>query len=92
MRAVSVPVAVRGPYYGVLFVGYWFWGNPLPDYAGIPNLTGIWLTPVGEYMISGFFGVEGLYVAEAEAWEGLLSIGLLLGPSALALLRAHLVP
>ena len=89
--SVSVPVVVWGPLYGVLFVGYWFWGNLLPDYAGIPSLTATWLTPVGEYMIAGFFGVEGLYVAEAEAWEGLLSTGLLLGLSALALLCAHLV-
>lgn len=89
--SVSVPVLVWGPLYGVLFVGYWFWGNLLPDYAGIPSLTGTWLTPVGEYMISGFFGVEGLYVAQAKAWEGLLSTGLLLGLSALALLCAQLV-
>ena len=89
--SVSVPVVVWGPLYGVLFVGYWFWGNILPDYVGIPSLTATWLTPVGEYMLAGFFGVEGLYVAEAEAWEGLLSTGLLLGLSALALLCAHLV-
>lgn len=33
----------------------------------IPNLTGTWPTPVGEYTISSFLEVGGLYVEELEA-------------------------
>src|SRR5579864_5914097 len=46
------------PLYQFLFVGYWFWGNLLPNF-GIPTLSETILTPVGGYMCTGFFNPEG---------------------------------
>jgi hypothetical protein len=46
------------PLYQILFVGYWFWGNLLPD-VGIPTLSTTILTPVGGYMCTGFFNPQG---------------------------------
>jgi hypothetical protein len=88
--SVACPAVLWVPLYQFLFVGYWFWGNLLgPDALPIPTLSGTWLTPIGQYPIAGFFGVEGLWVSEAAAWEGAASIGLLLVLAALALLAAH---
>ncbi len=71
------------PLYQILFVGYWFWGNLLPD-VGIPTLSTTILTPVGGYMCTGFFnqqGQEGVCspgIQGATAFQGVESILLLL--------------
>ncbi len=52
------------PLYQILFVGYWFWGNLLPD-IGIPTLSTTILTPVGGYMCTGFFNPLGTF----RSWE-----------------------
>ena len=71
------------PLYQILFVGYWFWGNLLPD-VGIPTLSTTILTPVGGYMCTGFFnpqGQEGVCspgIQGATALQGVESIFILL--------------
>ena len=71
------------PLYQFLFVGYWFWGNLLPNF-GIPTLSETILTPVGGYMCTGFFnagGREGVCspgIQGATALQGIESILLLL--------------
>jgi hypothetical protein len=76
------------PLYQILFVGYWFWGNLLPN-VGIPSLSTTILTPAGSYMCSGFFnphGQEGVCspgIQGATALLGFESILLLLGTAAL---------
>ena len=87
--SVSVPAVMWVPLYQFLFIGYWFWGNLLSPDFGIPTLSNTWLTPVGDYMASGFFGVTGLWTRDVAAWEGTVSIGLLLALGALALYIAH---
>lgn len=87
--SVACPAIIWVPLYQFLFVGYWFWGNLLPPYTQIPTLTGTWLMPLGEYMAGGFFGTPGIWVENATAWEGVVSITILLGLGTLALLCAH---
>jgi len=72
------------PLYQILFVGYWFWGNLLPD-VGIPTLSTTILTPVGGFMCTGFFnphGQEGVCspgIQGTTAFQGTVSILLLVG-------------
>ncbi len=40
--------------YQVLFIGYWFWGNLVPQHV-MPTLSGTWLTPIGKYADAGLF-------------------------------------
>jgi hypothetical protein len=40
--------------YQVLFIGYWFWGNLVPQNV-MPTLSGTWLTPIGKYADAGLF-------------------------------------
>jgi len=78
------------PLYQILFVGYWFWGNLLPD-VGIPTLSTTLLTPVGGYMCTGFFnthGQEGVCspgIQGATALMGAESILLLFGTAILVI-------
>jgi hypothetical protein len=78
------------PLYQILFVGYWFWGNLLPD-VGIPTLSTTLLTPVGGYMCTGFFnprGQEGVCspgIQGATAFQGAESTLLLLGMAVLVM-------
>lgn len=78
------------PLYQILFVGYWFWGNLLPN-IGIPTLSTTILTPVGGYMCTGFFNPQGLEgvcspgIQGANALQGVESIILLLGIAVLAI-------
>jgi hypothetical protein len=78
------------PLYQILFVGYWFWGNLLPN-AGIPTLSTTILAPVGGYMCTGFFnqqGQEGVCspgIQGATALLGVESILLLLGTAVLVI-------
>jgi ABC-2 type transport system permease protein len=79
------------PLYQILFVGYWFWGNLLPN-IGIPTLSTTILTPVGGYMCTGFFnpqGREGVCspgIQGATALLGAESILLLLGTAILVII------
>lgn len=86
--SVACPVVLWVPIYQFLYVGYWFWGNLIPTGFDIPTLSHTILTPFGEYMASGFFGT-GQTDARATVWEGMASMGLLLGLCALALLVAY---
>jgi hypothetical protein len=78
------------PLYQILFVGYWFWGNLLPN-VGIPTLSTTILTPVGGNMCTGFFnpqGREGVCspgIQGATALLGAESILLLLGTAILVI-------
>ncbi len=82
--SVSCPVVLWVPLYQFLFVGYWFWGNLIPVGFGMPTLSGTILTPLGEYVATGFFGTEQVPV-RATFVGGVTSMGLLLGLAALAL-------
>ena len=79
------------PLYQFLFIGYWFWGNLLPD-IGIPTLSTTILTPVGGYMCTGFFnptGKEGVCnpgIQGATAVQGVESMLLLVGIAILVML------
>jgi ABC-type transport system involved in multi-copper enzyme maturation permease subunit len=87
--SVSVPAVLWVPLYQFLFIGYWFWGNLLSPDSNIPTISGTWLTPIGKYAANGFFGPSPLGSSDAAAWEGAVSIALLLGLAALALFAAH---
>ena len=87
--SVSCPVVLWVPLYQFLFVGYWFWGNLKSPGGPIPTISGTWLTPYGDYMRNGFFGYLRGWDDETQAWEGLASMGLLLGLAALALYCGH---
>src|SRR6266446_6327569 len=82
--SIGCPAILWVPLYQFLFVGYWFWGNLLPNF-GIPTLSETILTPVGGYMCTGFFnpgGREGVCspgIQGATALQGVESILLLLG-------------
>jgi ABC-2 type transport system permease protein len=89
--SIACPAILWVPLYQFLFVGYWFWGNLLPNF-GIPTLSETILTPVGRYMCTGFFnpgGREGVCspgIQGATALQGVESILLLGGISVLVLL------
>ena len=88
--SLACPLIMWVPLYQFLFIGYWFWGNLLPDF-GIPTLSGTILTPVGGYMCTGFFnparreGVCSVGIQGATAIQGLESLLLLLGIAALVI-------
>lgn len=81
--SIACPSILWVPLYQFLFIGYWFWGNLLPD-VGIPTLSGTILTPVGGYMCTGFFnparreGVCSPGIQGATALQGIESTFLLL--------------
>ena len=89
--SIACPAIIWVPLYQFLFVGYWFWGNLLPNF-GIPTLSETLLTPVGGYMCTGLFnpgGREGICspgIQGATAIQGVESILLLLGIAVLVLL------
>lgn len=88
--SVSCPVVLWIPLYQFFFIGYWFWGNLLPEFTGIPSLTGTHLTPIGEYPANGFFTMYGTsYGTEPTALDGVVSMGLLLSLAALALVCGY---
>ncbi len=88
--SVACPVVLWVPLYQFLFVGYWFWGNLIPPYVRIPTLTGTHLTPLGEYVVAGFFESDQTYFApNATALDGVVSMVLLLGLGALALVCGY---
>ncbi len=81
--SIAFPAIMWVPFYQILFVGYWFWGNLLPD-VGIPTLSTTILTPVGGYICTALFnphGQEGVCspgIQGATALQGIESIALLL--------------
>ena len=84
--SVACPVVLWVPLYQFLFVGYWFWGNLIPQNVPIPTLTGTHLTPLGEYMANGFFATTSTSrEMDPAVLDGILSMGLLLGLGAVAL-------
>ena len=89
--SVACPVILWVPLYQFLFVGYWFWGNLIPTSPTgnmMPTLSHTALAPLGEYAANGLFGTEQT-VPRVSALEGVVSMGLLLGLGALALLCAY---
>lgn len=88
--SISCTAILWVPLYQILFVGYWFWGNLLPN-VGIPTLSTTILTPVGSYICTGFFnshGQEGVCspgIQGATAFMGAESILLLFGTSILVI-------
>jgi hypothetical protein len=84
--SIACPAILWVPLYQFLFVGYWFWGNVLTPASGIPTLSATILTPIGTYMMTGILGVKEVpLVSQATPLEGVASIALLLGISALVL-------
>jgi ABC-2 type transport system permease protein len=89
--SIACPVFLWLPLYQFLFIGYWFWGNILPD-IGIPTLSTTILTPIGGYMCTGFFdpsGKEGVCnpgIQGATALQGVESMLLLVGIAVLVML------
>ena len=87
--SLALPRFLWLPLYQFLFVGYWFWGNVLAPGRGIPTLSNTLLTPLGSYMLAGFFGQDsGLIVHRATFGQGVAS--LLLLPSCAACVLALL--
>ncbi len=87
--SVAGPAVIWVPLYQFLFIGYWFWGNLLTPDSWIPTISDTLLTPIGSYMAAGLFGRGLPWLPQAAPWEGAVSIGVLLGFSALALFFAH---
>ena len=78
--SLALPRLLWLPLYQFLFVCYWFWGNALAPNRGLPTLSDTLLTPLGGYMLAGFFGKDsGLVVHQATFMQGLASLLLLLG-------------
>jgi hypothetical protein len=85
--SLAVPRILWLPLYQFLFVCYWFWGNVLAPGRGVPTISNTPLTPLGAYMLAGFFGEDsGLVVHQATAWQGAESLLLLLGIATCVLL------
>jgi hypothetical protein len=82
--AIACTAWLWPPIFQFLLVAYWFCGNRLLSHS-IPTLNGTLLTANGDYMLVGFFGGDGTLVQHATALQGMLSLGLLLSLSALAL-------
>ncbi|HEX3722237.1 MAG TPA: hypothetical protein VHV31_05570 [Nitrolancea sp.] len=92
--SVATPAILWVPLYQFLFVGYWFWGNLLSPVYGIPTLSDTLFTPVGRSAAAGFFNnhtsdIVTITGNTVSGTQGALSILLLLGGGALALLTAH---
>lgn len=82
------------PLYGVLFTGYWFWGN-LVSPQRMPTLNCTPLTPIGEYPAAAFFKHTDVGCFGGQSIPlalGVESIALLLaaGAFALVVLQAYL--
>ncbi|MBO0778464.1 MAG: hypothetical protein J2P37_06500 [Ktedonobacteraceae bacterium] len=77
--SLACPTIMWVPLYQFCFVGYWFWGNMLSPFQGIPTLSTTILTPIGGYMASGFFDMNESLIRQASVWEGVESTLLLIG-------------
>ena len=83
--SIACPAIMWVPLYQLLFIGYWFWGNILGTTSLLPSLSTTILTPVGGYMASGFFGDNLQLIEHATVVQGMESVLLLLGITALVL-------
>jgi hypothetical protein len=85
--SLAVPVFLWLPLYQFLFVCYWFWGNAFDPGKGLPTLSNTILTPLGGYILAGFFGEDsGLIVHHATVVQGVESLLLLLAIAACVLI------
>ncbi len=80
------------PLYAVLFIGYWFWGNVVSP-RRIPTPACTPLTPIGGFAEHGILGTPGGLcsglippITPAQGW---LSIALLIGVAAIAMLAGQ---
>ena len=80
------------PLYTILFIGYWFWGNVVSP-SRIPTLACTPLTPIGGFAEHGILGTPGGLcsglippITPAQGW---LSIALLIGVAAVAMLAGQ---
>jgi len=81
--SLAVPLFLWLPLYQFLFVCYWFWGNAFDPGRGLPTLSDTILTPLGGYMLAGFFEEDsGLVVHHATFVQGAESLLLLLAVAA----------
>jgi ABC-2 type transport system permease protein len=87
--SIAVPAIMWVPLYQFLYVGYWFWGNLLSPRYGIPTLSDSILTPIGSKAGAGFFGGETITNSTVPAWQGALSIVVLLTCAAITLVAAN---
>jgi ABC-2 type transport system permease protein len=92
--SIAVPAVLWVPLYQFLFVVYWFWGNMFAPEYRIPTLSDTILTPMGGTAATGFFGTYPLFDhphmgGMPMAWQGVLSIALLLTCAAIALFTAN---
>jgi len=85
--SVACPSLLWTPLYQFLFIGYWLWGNLLA-LPTIPTFNGTLLTPVGDMMVSGFFGEDSGSVHHATALQGVESMALLLALGAVVVFAA----
>ena len=56
--SIAVPAVMWVPLYQFLFVCYWYW-NTLWFHAELPNLGRTPLSPIGVYMLKGFYAYDG---------------------------------
>jgi hypothetical protein len=90
--SIACPLVMPVPVYQVLYTGYWFWGNFVPNgFFGIPSLSRTVLMPMGTVREWHLFGVDVPPVKgfHAQPLVGLASIAALLACAALALYAAH---
>lgn len=80
--SIACPAFIWVPLYQFCFVGYWFWGNILNPHEGIPTLSGTILTPSGQFIVTGIFGLKDRI---ATQWQGIQSVSLLIAIAILVL-------
>jgi ABC-2 type transport system permease protein len=61
--AIACTTFLWGPLFQFLFVGYWLW-NALNPAESIPTLSGTLISPGGNWVLHGFFGVNHLISGE----------------------------
>src|SRR5712692_6030137 len=79
--SLACPAVLWVPLYQFLFIGYWMWGTVLSPYnaARIPTLNGTLISPTGDYMSLGFFGVDFHQLAGATSMQAVESVLVLVG-------------
>jgi ABC-2 type transport system permease protein len=89
--SVCCPLIMPVPVYQFLYVGYWFWGNLLPPQI-LPTLRDTWLAPLGWPAARGILGImEDTPGPIPTAFDGAMSISLLLVLAVAALVAGWLV-
>jgi ABC-2 type transport system permease protein len=85
--SLACPLVMKVPIYQFLFIGYWFWGNVLPQRVGIPTLAHTLLDASGAWADKAFFSYQ-LRVLTATPLQAVVNITLLLGLGLFALAAA----